>query len=105
MSRRKAVFISGPITGVDKYWEPFNEAAEALNAAGYIPLDPTWQPQGLTNEQYMRTSLAMIDAADAVLFLPGWRRSKGATLEHDYCDYIGKPYAREIADLREVLSE
>lgn len=105
MSRRKAVFISGPITGVERYWEPFEDAMDEISAAGYIPLSPTWQPLGLTNEQYMRTCLAMIDAADAVLFLPGWRRSKGSTLEHDYCEYIGKPHAREIADLKEVLGE
>ena len=33
---------------------------------------------------------AMIDAADLVAFLPGWRTSPGARLERAYCSYIGK---------------
>ena len=89
--RKKVVYISGPITGVERYWEPFEQAEDELEAAGYIPLTPTRLPKGLTNEQYMRIDLAMIDAADAVFFLPGWRESPGALTENTYCTYINKP--------------
>ena len=103
---KKVVYIAGPITGVRKYWEPFEAAADKLQAEGFIPLSPTWQPAGMSNEQYMRICLAMIDSADAVLFLPGSSKSLGAIVELFYCEYIGKPYAKagNIEKLKEVLA-
>lgn len=90
--KKKVVYISGPITGVERYGEAFEKAEDELEAAGFIPLTPTWLPKGLTNEQYMRIDLAMIDVADAVFFLPGWRESAGALMENTYCVYTGKPH-------------
>ena len=101
---KKVVYISGPITGVERYWEAFEKAEEALEAAGYIALTPTRLPKGLTNEQYMRIDLAMIDAADAVFFLDGYDRSLGARVEHEYCHYIDKPHEhRLVSYIKEVL--
>ena len=88
--RRKVVYIAGPITGVRNYRENFKRAAEKLEEMGCIPLNPAMLPAGLTNEQYMQIDLAMLNAADAVYFLPGWQYSHGARLERDYCAYIGK---------------
>lgn len=91
--RKKVIYISGPITGVKNYWEPFEKAEDDLTALGYIPLSPAHLPQGMTDEQYMRIDFAMIDSADAVLFLTeDYRSSVGMTLEVDYCRYIGKPF-------------
>lgn len=90
MPTKQVVYISGPITGVDKYWEAFEDAEEKLEALGYIALSPSRLPLGMTNEQYMTIDLAMINAADKVYFLPGWENSRGATLERAYCEYIGK---------------
>lgn len=101
--KKRSVFISGPITGIEKYYEAFEQAMDELSAAGFIPLTPSWQPQGLTNTQYMRICLAMIDTADAVLFLPNWPLSKGSRLERMYCNYTEKPYAESIDALKEVL--
>lgn len=91
MERKKAVYISGPITGVKNYWEAFEQAEEDLQGLGYIPLSPAHLPEGLTKEQYMRIDLAMIDAADAVLSLSFLNQSPGGQLELDYCRYTGKP--------------
>ena len=88
---KKVIYISGPITGVDKYWEAFEQAEDDLIGLGYIPLSPSHLPQGLTTEQYMRIDFAMIDSADAVLFLHGFDKSEGARLEYEYCKYIDKP--------------
>lgn len=88
--RKKVVYISGPITGVPKYWEAFEAAEDMLEAQGFIPLSPSRLPQGMTDAQYMTIDLAMINAADAVYFLPGWENSRGATLERAYCEYTGK---------------
>ncbi len=94
--RNVSVYIAGPITGVPEYWVPFDEAADELRAAGYVPLSPATLPEGLTNAQYMRMCFAMIDSADAVLLLPGWENSPGARLEWQYADYIDKVYAEGV---------
>lgn len=39
---------------------------------------------------YMRICFAMIDVADAVVFLPDAAESAGARLEKAYCEYVGK---------------
>lgn len=100
---KKVIYIAGPITGVPRYWEAFEDAEDELIALGYIPLSPAHMPSGLENEKAMRICLAMIDVADAVLFLPGSLRSRGASLEHRYCEYTGKPWARGINELEEAL--
>lgn len=88
---KKVIYISGPITGVDNYWEAFEQAEEDLISIGYIPLSPARLPQGMTKEQYMRIDFAMMDSADAVLFLHGYAHSEGCQLELQHCVYTGKP--------------
>jgi nucleoside 2-deoxyribosyltransferase len=88
---KKVVYIAGPITGVENYRETFAQAEEDLESFGYIPLNPANLPQGMTNDQYMRITLAMLDSADAVLFLLGWEDSEGAKVEHECAKYIKKP--------------
>lgn len=90
MNSVKVIYLAGPITGVPDYRENFQRVEDKLTAEGYIVLNPAKLPAGLTNEQYMQIDLAMLSAADAVHFLPGWDNSKGATLERAYCEYIGK---------------
>lgn len=101
----KVVYISGPITGVPRYWEAFDKARDSLTAAGFIVLNPAALPDGMTNEQYMRINFSMIDVADAVLLLDRWEMSRGASLECGYCMYTGKPYATSIDELKEVFKD
>lgn len=114
--RKKVVFIAGPLTG-DRYWEEFEKAEDDITALGYIPLSPSRLPEGLSRAQATRIHAAMIDSADAVLFLPGWGVCDACKLARDYCERIGKPavfcltcgmdnktrYARTSQHLREVL--
>lgn len=88
---KKVIYIAGAITGVKNYWEEFDRYDDALRAMGYNTLVPSHLPKGLTNEQYMRICLAMIDSADAVVFTSTWQQSPGAVLEHHYCTYTDKP--------------
>lgn len=102
---RHVIYISGPITGVPRYREMFEAAAKELTAEGFIPLNPAVLPEGLTEQQYMRIDIAMLDASDAVLLLDGWERSRGSSLECSYCFYTGKPFAASMKELKEVFAD
>lgn len=93
MREPKKVFLSGPVTSrPDTYKGEFAAAAELVERAGFIPLNPATLPQGMKPGDYMRITLAMLDTADMVLMLDGWERSDGANLEAGYAEYIKKPY-------------
>lgn len=87
------VYIAGKITGDRRYRAKFREAAKALEAAGHVVLNPATPPDGLTDADYMRICMAMVDAADLAVFLPDYRESRGAMVEWAYCQRIGKDCA------------
>ena len=98
----KVVYIAGRITGNVGYAEQFAQVEAELRAAGFVPLSPAKLPPEIDNARAFPICHAMIDAADAVLFIDGWMQSVGAQLELSYCKYIRKPYATKISAL-EVL--
>jgi hypothetical protein len=53
-------------------------------------INPATLPRALDDRAAMRICFAMIDAADIVVFLPGWKKSRGAKLERAYCNYMDK---------------
>ena len=55
-------------------------------------LNPAELPEGMEPKDYMRICFAMIDVADAVVFLPDAAESACARLEMAYCEYIEKEY-------------
>lgn len=103
------VYIAGGITGVEDYKARFAAAKEWLLAeketqevargmlkvspypTADVVLNPAELPEGWPTGLYMDVCLAMIRAADLVVFLPGWELSRGASLEMQYCRYQGKP--------------
>lgn len=84
------VYISGPITGVADYKEKFEEAAEYLRQNGHIPINPAVECEGLSPADYLRISLARLEAADAIFPLYSWQMSSGAMIEMQYAKYAGK---------------
>ena len=86
------IYIAGKITGDKRYKAKFAAAAKNLQAAGHVVLNPATLPAGLTDADYMRIGMAMLDTADQVTFLPGYQESAGAMVEMDYCRRIGKPW-------------
>lgn len=103
MNNQKVIYISGPIAGVERYWEAFENAEDELLALGFKPISPSRLPAGLTDSQYARIGLATIDIADAVLFLPGWENSKSAKLEMNYCLNTDTPIVTSMEFLAEVI--
>lgn len=88
--KKLKVYIAGKITGDKNYWIKFRAVECEIVKAGAIALNPANLPEGMAGGDYMPICMAMIDQADAVFFLPDWKESAGATLEHDYCRYAGK---------------
>ena len=101
--QKKVIYLAGPITGVDRYWEAFEQAESILTKAGFIVLNPATLPAGLSNEKAMQIDISMINVADAVFFLPGWYESKGAFMEWQYCRYIKKLIFEDLGKLLGAL--
>lgn len=83
------IYISGPITGNPNYKEQFAAISRMLAKDGHIVIDPSVETERLSPRDYMRISLARLEAADEILLLPGWENSNGAKIEKLYAEYIG----------------
>lgn len=93
-------YIAGKIAGDPSYKAKFDAGKQILRHAGYKVITSSDLPQGMQNSDYMRICIAMIDVAEVVAFLPDWKDSPGARLEHCYCEYIGKKtiYIKAVPD-------
>lgn len=85
------VYIAGKMTGEENWnWSRFKLAESILMQAGHIVLNPADLPTNMPSYKYMPICLAMLEAADAIYMLDGWRDSPGATLEKSYAEYQHK---------------
>ena len=83
------IYLSGPITGVPDFMERFKRAEDYFADKGHTVINPAILPLGLKPADYMRISLAELEAAEKIVLLPGWQNSKGANIEKLYAEYIG----------------
>ena len=85
------VYLSGPISSnLDGCHEEFNAARQLVEKAGYTPVGSDFLPLGLKENDYMRISLSVLEAADTVVALKGWTHSQGAQIEWAYAQRTGK---------------
>ena len=86
------IYLAGKITSDPHYREKFEAAAERLRSwPDAIVLNPAELPEGMRAEDYMAICLPMLLRAERVVFLPDWRESGGARIEHALAEYVGKP--------------
>lgn len=83
-------YIAGSITNNKSYIYDFADAEMVFKHLGYIVLSPTHTPFGLKWEDYMKIDEVLLDTADTVVFLEGWKRSKGAKIEHAWAEEKNK---------------
>lgn len=112
MEQKKVVYIAGPVLDENGSREEFARYADAVSDLGYIVLRPTCLPNGLTRAQSTEIRTAMIQSADAVLFLSEWDEDINSREDLVHCMCINKPYitpptGRDVKPywLREALEE
>ncbi len=82
--RRIKAYLSGPMSGIELFNYPaFMAAAKALRAQGYDVINPAELDTDTTKEwhHYMRNDIRQLVDCEKIFVLPGWERSRGATLE------------------------
>lgn len=105
IGKRVVVYIAGPMAGlINKNRDNFDEAEAELKHLGYVVLNPAVLPDGMDYSRYMPICLSMVEQADAVLMLPGWEKSKGASLEHQYAQYQSKLICTSVNELDSICS-
>lgn len=100
------LYIAGPITSdMDGYKQKFNAAEFYLSECkNHIVLNPAVHPLGMDYENYLKIDMAMLDCADGIVMLRGWKNSPGAKRELKYAMAFGKKifYGIESVPFAEV---
>lgn len=86
------IYISGPMTGIEKLNYPrFNKTEENLKRMGYEVFNPA-RIKGAaewTWEDYMRECIRAIPDCTHIMLLNNWERSKGAQTEYYIAQSLG----------------
>jgi hypothetical protein len=90
------LYVSGPMTGIADFNYPaFEEACQRLRAAGYEVVSPheVNPADGIEHpwDWYLRRDIVVLMEAEAVVVLPGWEASQGASLETYIAKALGMP--------------
>ena len=97
---KKTVYISGPMTNYPEYNYPaFHANAAFLRDSGWNVLSPAELDADLginpdmvmTEEIYLdiiKHDYAALIKSDAIAFMPGWEKSRGAKLESDFANVL-----------------
>ena len=95
IKKGSSLYLSGPMTGIlNKNFYAFHRGYIQLRNKGYKVIDP-WalgQSGKMTWSDFLRRDLkAMMEHCGGVATLPGWKKSKGASLEVYIAKALGWP--------------
>lgn len=92
-------YIAGKITGDPDFKGHFQYVSDKLQVidSSNVVLNPALLPSGLSQGDYMRICLAMIDSCDVVVLLSNWEESEGAIIEKLYAQKKGLTLVKEEA--------
>lgn len=90
--RIKRVYVAGPMTGLPDFNFPaFNAMADKMRSEGWHVENPAEHGhiEGAQWSDYLRSDIALLATCSAIVFLPGWSKSKGALLEFHIANQVG----------------
>lgn len=95
MEIKHVLYLSGPMTGIkNKNYNAFFAGALMLRSMNYTVINP-WelgQDDCKTWEEFLRRDVkAMMEFCNGIATLPGWKKSKGASLEVYIAKKLGWP--------------
>lgn len=95
-------YLAGPMAGYENWNHPaFHEAAAKLRELGYKIINPAEYGNLVTGwHECMKRDIHALLWCDAVIVLPGWEKSRGATLE----TYIARALEMPIYELDAALA-
>lgn len=93
------IYVAGPMTGLPGLnFDTFHAKTAELRAEGHFVINPAeinCDPTAGWNE-CMRADIAQLVTCDAVYMLPGWEKSRGATLEHHIASALAMQVLGEV---------
>lgn len=112
------VYIAGPMTGYPAFnFAAFDNKSAEVRAAGHIPVSPADLDRALGFDPYSESATKAVpidrdflrfaiqrdvDAilqCDAMLLLPGWEKSRGASAERSVATWAGIPVFTTVSEL------
>lgn len=104
------IYIAGPISGTDDYFERFIAANTAIIRKGHEAVNPvfinriipTVGDTAISYSQTLNICKALVGACDAIYMMPGWQKSNGARQEHDEAVDKGLKFYASIAAIPET---
>jgi hypothetical protein len=99
------LYLAGPMTGLPGLnFSSFTTEALRLRGLGYEVANPAEinPDKNMAWSECMRADIKALCDCDAIALLPGWRESRGATLEQHIADRLGMP-SFEVAELNESV--
>jgi len=88
----KRLYIAGPMTGLpDMNFPAFHAEAKKWRDLGHEVINPAelCPDPAMEWHQCMRVDIKALVECDGIVLLPGWKDSKGATLEHHIAERLG----------------
>ena len=89
---KKRIYIAGPMTGYDDLNFPaFHAAAATFRAIGIDVVNPAEINPAIEADwvDCMRADIQQLATCTGIYLLPGWEKSRGASLEHDIARTLG----------------
>lgn len=99
------IYISLPIAGhdIEEVEASCIYASGVIQAKGHTPVSPLEvSPDPATYAEHIGTDITALLVCEAVLFLPGYQKSKGCRLEYEAAVIYGKEMYFDLDEIKNI---